>query len=392
MSDFAITINPAKAVRVAQQTTLFDGKLVNKTTLDTDLWCSAVGGSGSLDYSNGNRVLMSVSGNGDYAILQSNRFMPYFSGKVQDVEGTFISFQLQSGIIKRFGYFSRNAVAPFNSNLDGFWIESNGDENRLKVISKNDGVETTVFQVAIGQPDAIPECDWAKFNVVLFSFLWLGGAALEVAQAFPQGFKVIGSSSISGMKNDVICKSPNQPICYEIRSTGGSGSFTAVCNQVATAGSINESGRGRIARNIISIPASVADTVYFLLAVRRNTANRNLALLINSIEGVLRTKDDAGTLIIAKTPTLTGDALVWAAHETGEFDVALATNQTATALGRIIDARNMTSSGMADTNLDNNVMSWLSSDIQNSADIFALLYIPETNNQYIKGLLHLKIF
>jgi len=120
--------------RISSITTLFDGKTLNAD--DERLFENV--GTGTGLFSN-NSYTMSVTA-GQHFIRQARRFNPYFSGKSQLFEPTFDNFQPQAGVVKRAGYFSSNAVAPFDSDKDGAWIESDGTTIRL--IVSNFGAET----------------------------------------------------------------------------------------------------------------------------------------------------------------------------------------------------------------------------------------------------------
>lgn len=105
--------DPSGRLRVGSLTTLLDGKILNA---DNTLLFETVGtGTGAFAT---NLFNMSVTA-GQYLIRQSKRFNSYFSSKSQLVELTFDNLQPQSNVTKRVGYFSSNAVAPFNSSKDG---------------------------------------------------------------------------------------------------------------------------------------------------------------------------------------------------------------------------------------------------------------------------------
>ena len=78
------------------------------------------------------------------------------------------------------GYFSSNAVAPYDTNKDGFWLEDDGETKRIVVSRK--GVETLNVAMADWNGDSYAQT-WLEerseyFNVILWDFLWLGGQFL----------------------------------------------------------------------------------------------------------------------------------------------------------------------------------------------------------------------
>ena len=212
------------------------GKTLNAE--DTLLWDTA--GTGTRTFAQACNTL-TVSA-GQYLVRQTRQYFPYFSGKPQPVEITFDGFQNVAGVVKRFGYFSSSAVAPYSANLDGWYIEADGSTYRL-VVSRG-GVK--ILDLPWTQWDnyaAIAGYDWSKFTVTYIDFLWLGGAVLRIFVKLPgAGFVLLHTFHYAGSAAGTFMLSPNQPVRYEIRSTSGAGSLRAICSQVATEGSIAENG------------------------------------------------------------------------------------------------------------------------------------------------------
>ena len=68
---------------------------------------------------------------------------------------------------------SSNAVAPFASTYDGFYLENDGTTIRLK--AERAGVTTIdVPWTSWDNYALISTYDWSKFTVIAFDFLWLG--------------------------------------------------------------------------------------------------------------------------------------------------------------------------------------------------------------------------
>jgi hypothetical protein len=138
-----VSLDAGGRQRVSTLTTLFDGKSLNAD--ETLLWDNQGTGSGSLI---DNKYKMNVT-SGQYLIRASKFFIPYFSGKSQIVEMTCDNFQPEVGLTKRLGYFSSNAVAPYDSNKDGFWLEST--PSGISLVIQNNG--TQVISSALSQWD-----------------------------------------------------------------------------------------------------------------------------------------------------------------------------------------------------------------------------------------------
>jgi hypothetical protein len=364
--------------RVSQLTTLLDGKILGAD--DTDLFENV--GTGTFTFQN-NTMLMSVTA-GQYCIRQSKRFSPYFSGKSQLVEETFDSFQLEPGIIKRVGYFSSNAVAPYNSTKDGFWLESNGDDNKFYIRSSKSGVLTVNDDVS----NYFLTYNAENFTVTAFDFLWLGGAVLRTFIKNTTGFDTISSMDFAGKQKGTFITSPNQPIRYELRSTTGVGSFRYICSQVATEGSFTESGKTLTVYNSTSISSNTIGTVYALTGLKKQITFRDIAIQILSISAIPSTKDDAGILMLFVNPTLSAP-LVYT--NKSKIQQAVATNQTVNPnTGRLIVAVPIGQPGNSTDLVKENFLAFLQSKIDNSLDEYVLAYMPISINQNINGVLMIK--
>lgn len=367
--------------RVAQLTTLFDGKIYNAE--DTFKWDTK--GTGTATYG-GNAVTLSVTA-GQYEIRQARSFSPYFSGKPQVIEITQSDFQNQAGVTKRYGYFSSNAVAPYDSSKDGWWLEADGSTYRL--ICSNLGTEThNIPWTSWDAYNEISGYDWSKFTVVMVDFLWLGGAGLRLFLVVDGVFKLVHTiSNHAGYQTDLIFNNPNQPVRYEIRSTSGSGSFRTICSQVATEGTTgtNEQGEG-LAIYTPRIACNVIGTVYALCGVRKTATYRNHFVPLSEFGGanVLSTATpEAGVLLLLLNPTLSAP-LSWAANS--RVETAIATTQTVTNAGRIIKTAHV-SGGSVQATAPTAALRTLGVGIDNTMGELILAYVPLTANQDFSGTL-----
>jgi hypothetical protein len=366
--------------RVSQITTLLAGKILGAD--DTTLFENV--GTGTATYGS-NKVNLSVT-SGQYIIRQSKRFNPYFEGKCELVEATFDNFQTEANTTKRVGYFSSNAVAPYNSNLDGFFIEDNGTIKSLKAY-RNGTLTIDVPFTTMDNYSAISSYDWSNFTVMAFDFLWLGGAILRFFVKTQNGFELIHTVNYSGTATDTFILSPNQPIRYEIRSTTGTGSLRYVCCQVATEGSINEGGKTLSLYNATSITTNVVGTIYALKSVRKQVAFRDTAVQILDVSVGITASTDAGILMLIVNPTLSAP-LTYANNS--KIAEGTATNQTITAgTGRVVCAVPINVAGSTDI-IRENFLSFLSQSITDTMDEYVLAYMPTTNNQSVNGVLTIK--
>lgn len=381
-----ISLDAGGVLRVGSQTTLFDGKTLNAD--DTSIWENAGTGTGTFT---GNKYDMSVT-SGQWYVKQAKRRSPYFSGKSQRIEVTFDNFGADANVTKRVGYFSSNAVSPYDSSYDGFWLENNGTTITLKAARA--GTETLSVALSswtgyanLGEYQTVST--WDNFTVVEFKFLWLGGAVLVLSVKTAGGFVEAHRFDYAGTAQDVFIASPNQPVRYEIRSSTGSGSFRYICSQVATEGSIDESGESLAVYNTAAISTNAVGTIYALIGVKKQTTYRDNAIQIEEIGASNNsTTTDAGILMIIINPTLSA-SLTYANNS--KIQVALATNQTITAgTGRVIAAVPASASMGGARALSKNFLAWLSSTLNNTHDEYVLAYMPTTATQSVFGIVQLK--
>lgn len=366
--------------RVSQITTLLDGKILG----DDDLTLFENIGTGTATYGS-NKVNLSVT-SGQYEIRQTKRFNQYFSGKSNLIECTFDGFQTQANITKRIGYFSSNAVAPYDSNFDGLFIEDNGTIKSLKAY-RNGTLTIDVPFTSMDNYSAIASYNWTNFTVIAFDFLWLGGAAIRFFVKTANGFELIHTVNYAGSASDTFILSPNQPIRYEVRSTTGTGSLRYICSQVATEGSIDEGGKTLSLYNPTSITTNTVGTIYALKSVKKQVAYRDIAVQILDISVSVTATDDTGILMLIVNPTLSAP-ITYANNS--KIQEGTATTQTITAgTGRVVCAVPINVAGSTDI-IRENFLSFLSQSIDNTMDEYVLAYMPTTNNQNVNGVLTIK--
>ncbi len=368
--------------RISQVTTLLDGKILGE---DDALIFENVG-SGSATYGS-NKLNISVT-SGQYLIRQTKRFYPYFSGKDQLIEATFDNFQAEVNVTKRVGYFSSSTVAPYTASFDGFFIEVD-DAGVRTLKAYRSGTETVnVAFTAMDNYAAISSYDWSQFTVVAFDYLWLGGAVLRFWVKTSVGFVLIHTVNYSGTATDTFTLTPNLPLRYEIRSSTGVGSLRYICSQVATEGSINESGKSLSLFNTVAITTNNVGTIYALKGIKKRTTFLDTAIQVIEI-GVTDTNTggtDKGLLMLIINPTLSAP-LTYA--NKGKVQEGTATNQTITAgTGRVIAA--VVSGGAAQSTLKENFLAFLSQSITGTVDEYVLAFIPTTANQTVHGILTIK--
>jgi hypothetical protein len=372
-----MAMDAAGRVRTSNPTTLFDGKILGAE--DTFKWDTK--GTGTAAFA-ANMITMSVTA-GQYLVRQAKHWNPYFSGKPQMIETTYINFANESNVVKRVGYFSSSAVAPYSATLDGMWLEADGTTYRL--ICSNNGTEThNIPWTSWDNYSLISSYDWSKFSVNEIDFLWLGGAALRLFLVVNGSFTLIHTiTNHAGTQDKLIVQSPNQPIRYEIRSSTGAGSMKAICSQVSSEGTTSEEGEEL---SVYSAPlaCNTVGTIYALKGVRKSATYRNIHVDISEFgASIASASTDSGVLLLILNPTLSAP-LTWAANSRIE-EGTVGAGQTITAgTGRILAALPMNASGAGATSIQAGLKS-LPIDIDNTAGQIILAYQPTTATQNVTG-------
>ena len=368
-------IDTSGRTRSSALLTLFDGKIMNAE--DPYKWDTQ--GTGTALYEN-NAVSMSVTA-GQYLIRQARYFTPYFSGKPQLIEITQQDFDNEPGVVKRFGYFSSSAVAPYDTAYDGWWIEADGTDYWL--VASNLGVETHRIKWTDWDGySKIATYDWSKFTVTMVDFLWLGGAGLRFFMIVDGAFQLIHMiDNHAGYQDRLVFNSPNQPVRYEIRSTTGAGHLHAVCSQVATEGTTtNEQGEG-ISWYSAPLAANSVGTIYALVGAKKQVAFRDHFCPVSEVGAAIQTAD-SGVLMLLLNPTLSAP-LTYTNTSRIQAGVAL-TPTTVTNVGRILKAVPMVQSGVQ-VQAPSALLRNLAVGIDNTMSELVVAYAPQSSNQTVFG-------
>lgn len=360
-------------LRVSQLTTLADLKCLNAD--DALLWENVGTGTGSFA---SNKYTMSVSP-GQYLIRKSRRYYPYFSGKSQQVEFTMDTFAPQDGVVKRYGYFSSSAVAPYDSNLDGFFIQSDSDGVTFNVYNNGTLIRRENLNKGVNEVP-FDGYDWNNFTVVELSYLWLGGAVARLFGKVGPNFEVGDVFNYAGTSPGKFTMSSNHCVRAEIRSTTGSGSMRQICAQVSTEGSINESAKGyAINSGNTAIAMASVGTTYPLLAIRKKAGFRDVGIKVSDFAALVTSTNDLLRLSLHINPTLSAP-LTWADVANAAFQRAVGNGTiTATSPGHVISETFASVNAIMPYGaLEREFLSWLGVDINDVSDQMVLCGTPLT--------------
>lgn len=254
-------------------------------------------GTGTGAYSSANsHYSMSVT-SGQYLVLQSNMYSPYFPGKSQLIEMTFTNFQNEANVVKRIGYFNSSTVAPYTASYDGFYLEADGTTYRVKVDRNGTNIlnaDRTQWDDKLdGTGASGVTINFANFNIFAADFLWLGGKGVRFGVCVNGSIIWFYHYNHANTYAGVMFLSPNKPLRYEIRSTTGSGSLNAICAQVSSEGAISTVGNPfSINTGTTTVVTNTVGTYYALLGIRLKSTHKDIAVKIDELSVLSNTADN----------------------------------------------------------------------------------------------------
>lgn len=289
-----VPVDKGGRVPVSQPVTLGDYKFLHD--LLPNQFDRETGGTGSIVFNDAtNSATFTTSADGDFAIMQSFQFHPYFNGRAQEPVFTGISLQPQESITKRIGYYSSGTTTPFNTELDGAFLETvNGGEVTFKIYRKGTEVYSATQSEwndpLDGTGTSLVTVDWNNFEVMGFQFLYLGGTSMDFIMFINGVPAVIDTYVHANNVPNTIVDFPQQPIRAEIRQSGaGSGTMRFLCAEVTSLGSDTQltgfpygmkSGNAYLNLN-------TAGTPYLAIAFRLKSGHRQNGIFLKSIASTI---------------------------------------------------------------------------------------------------------
>lgn len=382
-----LTLDAGSRLRVSQLTTLGDFKTLNHD--DTVLFENT--GTGLGTWAN-NKYSLAVTA-GQYFIRRSKQYYQYYSGKAQVVEITFDNFESELNTTKRVGYFSSNAVAPYDTNKDGFWLENTG--TTIDLVVSRYGVETLRKNITDWDGySLLSSYDWSMFTVIVFDYLWLGGAVLRLFVKTDLGFVLAHTFNYSGTSTDTFTKSPNQCLRYEIRSTTGTGSLRSICAQIATEGSVAESGSTRsINTGDTAISFATIGTTYPVKAICKKTTSRDSSTKIVGGQLYVLSNSDVALATIQLNPTLSAPITYSDIPFNGLREANGDGVITVTSPGVILASKYITQDSVMDSRLfEQDYTTWLGMSIGDVSDQIIMCITPLTATISAAGVIDYREF
>lgn len=287
---------------------------------------------------------MSTAADGDYVIRQTFERFLYQSGSSTLIMISIDNFQPETNIVKRIGYFSNQEFsAPYDNELDGFFLESSGNNFYFVVYNKGTeisriGQENWNIDKLDGTGASGVTLDKTKSLLVFFDFQWLGVGIVR------SGFVVGGESilcnksgNIDQNLSNVYMQSPIHPIRWEIRQTGvGSGYFDQICASVDHE-SPQPAQRTTLAGasgDTLITPLSTGTTYAMgALRLKSDRLNNNPHLLRFDL---LSGTKDAFRWEIRRNPIIAGPSLNWVSPVESSLEVGLVNGNQNTITGGTI--------------------------------------------------------
>lgn len=339
-------------------------------------------GTGSVVFGDGETSLRVTAG--QYHVMQSKEYHYYVAGQPMKFDITGNHWQLTTGVIKRIGCFSSNAVAPYDSNLDGIFFEMNGDDNKywFKVYRRG----TEVIKQEVIPPTGY---DFYNFNYISIDFVWQGGRYIRFSAQLPSG-EMTNLAFINYAQNYHLpfCEMPYFPLRVEIRSTTGTGQIDFICGAVNRDDGTNKTEL-RVRNTPYSATFSIATigTRYVLGALRKNV---NFREAFTQVVGgsVALTTSDTVLIEFVKNPTLTAGTLTYNAIAESSVEYAQGNGtQTIGNTGLNLGGF-MASNSRPVTILQDNLLSTLYGGIDNTMDVIMMVATPITAGITITNIIN----
>lgn len=336
---------------------------------------------------NTNRVTMSVT-TGQYCIIQSKQYHPYFNGTSQLIELTTSGLATAANVEKSIGYISSAATGTFSTGLDGFRLfKSTADVYSLQVWRNGSNTidipRSTWYDKLDGTGPSGMTINFANFNVYAFDFLYLGGTALRMFVSFNGENILVINHNYANTDTQPIFLSPNKPIRYEIRSTTGTGNMDFDCAMVASEGDVSEQDGTSVTVNApnAGINSLATGVTYALCGVRKAATQRDIFAFVKSFEGIISTNDFVN-LELRLNPTVAG-TFTYSALANTPFETAtgaIANTVTGgTSIGNTYFSLNMNNSKEIKS-----ILNRLNSTLANTMDSIVLCATPALGSNNVK--------
>lgn len=224
-----------------------------KQTVDNAplLFTQGTVGTGNVYYDSDNASsMLTVSANNDVAIRQTKQYFNYQPGKSQLLLTTFCMQEVEN-TISRVGYFDSSTTSPYNTSLEGFYLQNNNGVISVHIANTGGQPSQSAIQNEwnIDKMDGTGQSgitlDLTKTQILAIDFEWLGvgrvrfGFVINGLVFYVHQFVHANNISLPYLKN------PNKPLRWEIRSSGGIAALRQICGSVISEGGAQTNGEPR---------------------------------------------------------------------------------------------------------------------------------------------------
>lgn len=335
---------------------------------------------------NTNRVTMSVT-SGQYGIITSKQYHPYFNGKSQMIEFTTAGMGSETNVEKSICYMSSVATGTYSTGFDGFRLVKSTSNVYAFEVWRNGSLTTSIprsswLDKLDGTGSSGMTITWDNFNVFTFDFLYLGGTSIRGYVWYNGEWIQIIQHNYSNSDTEPIFLSPNKPVRYEIRSTTGTGSMDFICAAVFSEGDGLSQGTS------ITVPGANAGisplssgTTYAICGVRKASTSRDIFAQITSFEGMISSNDYIN-LELRLNPTVAGTFNYSAVTNTPLESATGAITNTVT--GGTVICNTYFSLNMNNAKIIDSVLAHLNSSLANTMDTIVLCATPALGSTNVK--------
>lgn len=300
-------------LRVGQLETLFDSKLsYGKLAILWDEVISANATSTHVEVDS--CVNMAVTANAAYVIRQTRQRWNYQPGKSQVLTCTF-KMSTGAGVTSRVGLAHGNSTAPYAIH-DGIFFEVANGVASVNIVkgTESGGIVSTEKVVQAdwnmdrldGNGPSGKTADWSKAQIFFMDFQWLGVGGVRFGFEVDSVSVYVHEFFHAGIVSSVYMHNGTQPIRYEIRSTGGTGTLSQICSSVSSEGGAQKTGITTAVDTNGTLVNCAALSVQMLLAIRIAPANPDVQLLIEKLYALNTAANTSYRWVLVWNPTISG--------------------------------------------------------------------------------------
>jgi hypothetical protein len=322
-------------LRVSNPYTLFDSQ--NRFAADNQ-FSQSLTGTGSATYlPNESSVSLQVTANGDQAIRQSLRCMPYQPGKGLLVMCTFVMVPA-AGVTAQVGYY--------NAANGVFFQSPGGGEPEFVLRSSTTGVPVERIEPQSawngdkldGTGASGITLDLTKAQILWMDFEWLGVGSVRCGFIINGEYIVCHTFNNANDLNKVYMTTAILPVRYQITRTSGTGAatLTQICSTVISEGGYGQVSSPNTVRRTTAL-GSISTTFLPLVAIQLNSG-REGAIVLPQTVNVMPTAAGDYEVVLMRTDSspLTGGAWVTSDFPNVQYNIS-ATAVTQPTPSQIVD-------------------------------------------------------